>query len=82
MKTLTVRLPAAIVNDIESESRRRQISKSDVVRERLARRVTRQLRSWDAISDLVGVVDDLPPDLSGRRKHYLEATHYGRKRSG
>jgi Arc/MetJ-type ribon-helix-helix transcriptional regulator len=35
MKTLTVRLPEALVAQIEAESRRRRLSKSDVVRERL-----------------------------------------------
>jgi Arc/MetJ-type ribon-helix-helix transcriptional regulator len=35
MKTLTVRLPEALVAQIEAESRRRNLSKSDVVRERL-----------------------------------------------
>ena len=36
MKTLTVRLPEALVAQIEGESRRRKLSKSDVVRERLS----------------------------------------------
>jgi len=35
MKRLTVRLPEALVSEIEAESRKRMISKSDVVRERL-----------------------------------------------
>ena len=38
MKTLTVRLPAPLVAEIDAESRRRQVSRSDVVRERLQRR--------------------------------------------
>jgi Arc/MetJ-type ribon-helix-helix transcriptional regulator len=37
MKILTVRLPDALVAEIEAEARRRTISKSDVVRERLTR---------------------------------------------
>ena len=36
MKTLTVRLPEALVAEIEAESRGRNLSKSDVVRERLS----------------------------------------------
>jgi hypothetical protein len=32
------------------------------------------------IADLVGSVDGLPADLSGRRKAYLRTTGYGRKR--
>jgi hypothetical protein len=35
MKTLTIRLPDSLVAEIESESQSRNISKSDVVRERL-----------------------------------------------
>ena len=83
MKTLTVRLPEPLVADIEAESRGRKISKSDVVRERLQFRPERAQRRpapLDAIADLIGAVDGLPPDLSGRKKRYLRATGYGRKR--
>lgn len=82
MKTLTVRLPEPLVADIEAESRGRKISKSDVVRERLERAPRRRRRTapFDAIADLVGSVDDLPADLSGRKKKYLRATGYGQKR--
>jgi Arc/MetJ-type ribon-helix-helix transcriptional regulator len=84
MKTLTVRLPEPLVAEIEAESRGRKVSKSDVVRERLrlARRtVRRRSASLDAIADLIGSVDGLPADLSGRRKRYLRATGYGEKRT-
>ena len=83
MKTLTVRLPEPLVADIEAESRGRKISKSEVVRERLqlgpgpGRRLATPLA---AIADLVGSVDGLPAGLSGRKKQYLQATGYGRKR--
>jgi len=82
MKTLTVRLPEPLVADIEAESRGRKVSKSDVVRERLerARRQRRRAASLDAIADLVGSVDDLPSDLSGRKKKYLHETGYGQRR--
>ena len=81
VKTLTVRLPAAIANDIEVESRERGISKSDVVRERLTRRgAGRRANGLEAIADLVGAVDALPADLSARRKDYLRTTGYGLKR--
>jgi Arc/MetJ-type ribon-helix-helix transcriptional regulator len=83
MKTLTVRLPEPLVADIEAESRGRKISKSDVVRERLqmARESARlHSASFDAIADLVGSVDGLPPDLSARKKEFLRETGYGRKR--
>ena len=83
MKTLTVRLPEALVSQIETESRRRKLSKSDVVRERLTfapRSRRRHPASLDAIADLIGSVDGLPADLGARKKDYLKATGYGRKR--
>lgn len=85
MKTLTVRLPEAMVAKIEAESRRRKLTKSDVVRERLqAAAGPREASSsvLDGIADLIGSVEGLPEDMSSRRKHYLKSTRYGRKRSG
>ena len=65
MKILTVRLPDALVAEIEAEARRRMISKSDVVRERLTRPGgKRGTAALDAIADLVGSIDGLPADLS------------------
>jgi Arc/MetJ-type ribon-helix-helix transcriptional regulator len=83
MKTVTVRLPEPLVADIEAESRGRNISKSDVVRERLQLAMgpeRRQPAALDAIADLIGSVDGLPADLSAQKKRYLRATGYGRKR--
>jgi Arc/MetJ-type ribon-helix-helix transcriptional regulator len=82
MKTLTVRLPEPLAADIEAESRGRKISKSDVVRERLeiAPRKRRRTASLNAIADLIGSVDDLPTDLTTRKKQYLQDTGYGQKR--
>ena len=83
MKTLTVRLPEPLVAEIEAESRGRGCSKSDIVRERLqqATRPTRRQSTLDAIAGLIGSVDGLPADLSARKKRYLKATGYGRKRA-
>jgi Arc/MetJ-type ribon-helix-helix transcriptional regulator len=84
MKTLTVRLPEALVAEIEGESRRRKLSKSDVVRERLSikpRTRDRSSPTLDAIADLIGSVDGLPKDLSARKRKYLKSTRYGRDRS-
>jgi len=84
MKTLTVRLPDALVAEIESESRRRNLSKSDVVRERLAaagESGRRQPALLDAIADVIGSIDGLPLDLSARTKSYLNSTGYGGKRA-
>ena len=83
MKVLTVRLPDALVAEIEAESRARRLSKSDVVRERLSAANGSQPSrpaSLHAIADLIGSVDDLPADLSSAKKRYLETTGYGRKR--
>ncbi len=79
MKTITVRLPDPLAADIEAESRTRQISKSDVVRERLQRAPAEGAHDpLASIRDLIGSLDGGPPDLSARKKHYLRAWGYGR----
>lgn len=85
MKTLTVRVPEELAAELEAESRQRGLSKSDIVRERLerARRERPLPPSLDSIADLIGSVDDdLPADLSARKKDYLRIWGYGRKRPG
>ena len=85
MKTLTVRLPDALVAEIEGESRRRKLSKSEVVRERLSaptHPIKRSSASLDGIVDLIGSVDGPPRNLSARKKKYLGLTRYGRNGSG
>lgn len=60
MKTLTVRLPDSPIKQIEIEARRRKLSKSDVVRERLARVTvprSQRLVSVDSVADIIGSVD-------------------------
>ena len=84
MKTMTVRLPEGLVAEIEADSRKRGISKSDIVRERLQNASNpgdRGPTTFDEIADLVGSVDGLPEDLSTRKKHYLRTTGYGAKRN-
>ena len=80
MKTLTVRLPDTLVADIETEARARKVSKSDIVRDRLASATPPQPASLDDIADVIGSVDGLPADLSTNIKRHLRAG-YGRKRS-
>jgi hypothetical protein len=79
MKTLTVRLPDELAAQIEAESRARKVSKSDIVRDRLASATPQRPAPLDDIADLVGSVDGLPADLSTNIKRYLKAG-YGRKR--
>ena len=81
MKTLTVRLPEALVADIEAESRSRNVTKSDVVRDRLTSHSPQRPPSFEAIAHLAGSVDGLPLDSSANLKHYLKTTGYGRKRA-
>ena len=81
MKTLTVRLPEARVDQIETESRERGLSKSDVVRERLTRAGSADKKlpaSYLAIADLIGSIKSGPADRGNRVKHYLKSTGYGR----
>ncbi len=81
MKTLTVRLPEALVAGIDAEARARKLSKSDIVRERLGRSGrARRPAALAAIADLIGAVDGLPADLSADKKTSLKTTGYGRKR--
>lgn len=82
MKTLTVRLPEALAAQIEAESRKRKLSKSDFVREHLSAiigQARERAPSLDVIADLIGSVKGLPADLSSNKKKYLKAG-YGRKR--
>ena len=86
-RTITVRLPKALADEIENESRKRGLSKSAVVRQRLerAREGDRKVKlppHLEQIADLIGSVDDdLPADLSARTKHYLRVYGFGRKRA-
>jgi hypothetical protein len=82
MKTITVRLPEALFAAIAAEARARRISKSDVVRERLQGSARAQEPGSPpyGLADVIGSADGLPADLSARKKHYLRAWGYGRKR--
>ena len=82
MKTLTVRLPEALVAEIEAESHGRKVSKSDIVRERLsgAHSIRERSAPPSAVADLIGSVKGLPAGLSARKKHYLRSAGYGQKR--
>jgi Arc/MetJ-type ribon-helix-helix transcriptional regulator len=83
MRTITIRLPEPLAAEIEAESAQRNISKSDVVRERLERAGGhKSSAALESIADLIGSVDGLPRDLSARKKAYLKTTGYGRKRAG
>ncbi|HET8696193.1 MAG TPA: ribbon-helix-helix protein, CopG family [Gammaproteobacteria bacterium] len=82
MKTLTVRLPDALVAEIDAESRERHVSRSDVVRERLesVRKKHAQSSALREIADLVGSVHGLPADLSSKKDDHLRRAIRDRKR--
>jgi hypothetical protein len=80
MKAMVVRLPDELAADIEAEARTRKVSKSDVVRDRLAGKPRAQPHPLADIADLIGSVKGLPSDLSRNKKKYLRAG-YGRNRS-
>jgi hypothetical protein len=81
MKSVTIRLPDSLAADIEAEARRRKVSKTDIMRERLSRNIENATvpSSLESIADLIGSIDGLPADLSRNKKAYLKAG-YGRKR--
>jgi hypothetical protein len=80
MKKMNVRLPDALVAQIEAESRTRNVSKSEIVRKRLASVSPATSVSYASIAHLAGSVNGLPADLSANVKRYLRAGH-GRKRA-
>jgi hypothetical protein len=77
---MTLKLPEDLFADIASEARARNVSKSQVVRERLAkRRPTRSKGSlWNQMEDLVIQSDSLPADLSSNKSHLKS---YGQNRT-
>ena len=84
MKMVTVRLPGALVEDLDAESRARGVSRSDVVRDRLRQPAAGsggRRAALESIEDLVGSVDGLPEDLSRDKKRHLAAQGYGRGRA-
>ena len=83
MKSLTIRLTDSLAADIEAESRRRGIGKSEVARERLARtaaRRTKQSNLMEVVRRLAGSLNHPPSDLSSRVDDYLRKTGYGKNR--
>ena len=65
MKTLTIRLPDSLVTEIEQESQARRVSKSDIVRERLA--AMPPARQDHPLADILAEIDSLPS--TGRKRN-------------
>jgi Arc/MetJ-type ribon-helix-helix transcriptional regulator len=82
VKTLTIRLPDLLAAEIENESQKRRVSKSDIVRERLRLRPLAAARRGtlrEMAGDLIGSVTGLPADLSHNKKKYLPASIRAKK---
>ena len=78
-----MRLPDRLVAEIEAESRKRKCATADVVRERLQRGAAPASKlsgRLHLIADLIGSVDGLPAELSGKKKRSLKTTGYGKNR--
>jgi hypothetical protein len=73
VKTLTVKIPDTVFADIASDAKARNLPKSEIVRERLARNSAAAKRAkgslWDRMEDLVIRSDSLPADLSSNKAH-------------
>ena len=85
MKSRSYRLPDNIVDDIEAEARRRKVSATEVVRERLSRAAspTTSAEPWkDSLAKFAGAVDELPHGGDSRNiKAALKTSGYGLNRS-
>jgi hypothetical protein len=79
LRTVSIKLHDRVLADIESEARSRQVSRSEVVRERLDRSKTAKGSVWDKMQDLVIVEDRAPTDLSSNK---ARMRGYGRSGTG
>ena len=75
MSTLTVKVSDKVLESIATEAKRRGITKTKVIQERLE--LSAEVSLWDRMKDLVIDSDKLPGDLSTNKKH-MEG--YGKSR--
>ena len=82
LKTLTVRVADELFAEISGAARARNMSKSEIVRERLTHKAAPAKRAkgslWGRMEDLVIHSDSLPAELSANKAHLK---NYGRNRS-
>ena len=79
LRTVSIKLHDRVLADIESEARSRQVSRSEVVRERLDRSKTDKGSAWDRMQDLVIEDDRAPTDLASNKARMRD---YGRSGTG
>jgi hypothetical protein len=83
MQTLVLRIPDDLARDLEAESKRTNLTKSEVARRRLIAAGSQSHDTacgFDLIADLIGSVEGGPADMSARKKKYLKTTGYGKFR--
>jgi hypothetical protein len=78
VKTLTVKLPDPLFAEIETAARSRNVTKSEIVRERLERGQSEGTSLWSRMEDLVIEGESLPRDLSSNKDHMAG---YGKNRT-
>lgn len=76
MQTISLRLPAEVLAQLESEAKARGVTKSELVREGLEKALRKQstagaVSCYDLARDLAGTVKGLPEDLADNPK-YME----------
>jgi Arc/MetJ-type ribon-helix-helix transcriptional regulator len=82
-RQVSIRLPAALVDELDRRARRRRRPRSEVIRSALTAFLelpegALESRPIDRVRSLLGSVSGLPADLSTRARGYLE--DLGRRR--
>jgi hypothetical protein len=81
MPTLVLRIPDNLAKELEVESQKANLTKSEIARRRLAAggetSEAMTPSGFGLIADLVGTVEGGPADMRARKKHYLKTTSYG-----
>jgi hypothetical protein len=75
MQTLVLRIPDDLASELEAESKRTHLTKSEVARRRLITAGSQSQGTssgFDLIADLIGTVEGGPTDMSNRKKGYLK----------
>ena len=71
--TLTVKISKQLRQQIAAAAKRRRITQSELVREAIEKSLRSQTTAgpsaFDLISDLIGIGDEGPSDLSTNKKH-------------
>ena len=81
MQTLVIRIPDDLARELEAESKKTHLTKSEVARRRLIAAGSRSndtASGFDLIADLVGSVEGDAIDMSARKKEYLKSSGYGK----